>query len=527
MAHDDERLSARENEQIDEWVEYALRERPREDDARREPPVPPLIQELQQSYQAEAQAIERRIERVRRLLDQRAPAQRSGQEPLLGAGAAPVSPDEREHHPMRNPLSRLHAPRRWATRLSALAAVALLVVLVGGLTVGLILVRHGGTAAQSTPSPTAASTAIPTPTPTPAGSANVSITSIAMKDAESGWATGYPNPFTPGVSTHILHTSDGGLHWQDVTPKGASLLAQISNALARPLSNGASVRTEDFLTGSVAWVLSLPNQFFVTSDGGQTWQQKAGPGGTIRQFTFLDAQNGWVITQVYGAVLVFRTTDGGVSWTRALRGGSPFSPQDAFWGVSFLNTTTGWAAYINNTAGSSATIYMTRDGGATWQRQRFALPPGVIGPVFVAAPIFFNDHEGIMEVMFAGLGHLRPAAANLPASGGGAEALYVTHDGGATWQGPMLLTGLEFPDFIDALHGWALNSTGSGLLTTSDSGLHWTDVQTSPNFNQMSDPNFVSSEIGWAIRYDPAGSFLLKTEDGGQTWTQLPLLISN
>src|SRR5579871_5421139 len=83
MAHDDEPRTPEEPEPLDEWIEQTMRERPLQpDDGRgRETPDPQLIQELQHLYQAEAQAVDRRLERVRRHLDERTTTRQSRQEP--------------------------------------------------------------------------------------------------------------------------------------------------------------------------------------------------------------------------------------------------------------------------------------------------------------------------------------------------------------------------------------------------------------------------------------------------------------
>ncbi|HEU5368129.1 MAG TPA: YCF48-related protein [Ktedonobacterales bacterium] len=526
MAQNDEPLSPREPDAIDEWVNHTLRERPLQPGNGSEMSDAPLIQELQQFYQTEAQAVDRRLERVWQRLEQRAATPQSQRETL--PQVLPIFPQERRYRSMRNPLSAFHAPQHWSARIGALVAAVLLVALVGGLAFGLVLVRHNGPNSQTAHGSTTTPTPPPTPAPTNPPTGALSFTNIDMMNATEGWATAYSNPVVSGEPTQILHTTDGGVHWKNVTPHAPAASAQSSAALS-PLSDGATPRTEDFLTGSAAWVLQLPNHLFKTTDGGATWQAETAPGDSLRQFTFLDAQHGWVITEANGTVGTFRTTDGGTHWTRMQSSANAFPLQTRFWGVRFLNLTTGWAAFINNSAGATAAVYKTTDSGATWHLQQIAMPAGAIPPVFFNAPVFFNDQDGMMEVMFGGInGQLRQQIANVPASGGAPEAIYVTRDGGATWQGPIILQGLEFPHFIDVQHGWALNSNGSGLLTTSDSGRHWATVPTSANFNQIDSLDFVSSQEGWALQYDDSsgGYFLLKTEDGGHTWTQLNVNIS-
>jgi len=62
------------------------------------------------------------------------------------------------------------------------------------------------------------------------------------------------------------------------------------------------------------------------------------------------------------------------------------------------------------------------------------------------------------------------------------------------------------------------------LYSTSDGGQHWTKLSPGANFKQITDLSFVSSTTGWAIgRQSNTSSFLLKTTDGGKTWTPIPI----
>lgn len=527
MAHDDEPLTPSEEQLIDEWIEQRLHERTLQPEDRQAAPAPQLIRELERLYQEEARVVDRRLERVWLRLEQRSTLPQSQRQPTPPVLSA--FPQKRRYQIMRNPFSLFRSPQEWPTRLSTLAAAALLVVLVGSLAVGLILVRHGSTNTSGPPRPTATS-AFPTSitdTPTEQPSTNdLTFSDIEMKTATEGWATAFQE-FVATPQTEVLHTNDGGVHWKNVTPHLAGQIAQLSSASLRPYGDGASVRTDDFVDGEVAWELSLPNQLFKTTDGGQTWTPETLPGDSIRQFTFLDDQQGWVITEDGGVVVVFRTTDGGATWTK-LQNSGVFPVLDRFWGVTFLNATTGFAVYINDTVGSTATLFMTQDGGVTWSHQHIAMPAGVDPPVFLNAPVFFNAQDGMMQVFFNGVaGYARSDTAVRPYSGGSPIGLYITQNGGTSWQGPIMLSGLEFPDFIDTQHGWALNGTGSKLLITSDSGRHWSTMQTSANFSEMSDLVFVSSQVGWALQYTSYGTQLLTTANSGRTWTTVTPQISN
>src|SRR5439155_22069404 len=81
----------------------------------------------------------------------------------------------------------------------------------------------------------------------------VALSSLHMLDASNGWAL---------TQQAVLRTTDGGVHWKDVTPPGHPLVP----------GGGAS-----FLTASQAWVAipqtnSPSTLIFRTSTGGQTGQ---------------------------------------------------------------------------------------------------------------------------------------------------------------------------------------------------------------------------------------------------------------
>jgi len=76
---------------------------------------------------------------------------------------------------------------------------------------------------------------------------------------------------------------------------------------------------------------------------------------------------------------------------------------------------------------------------------------------------------------------------------------------------------------VDMQRGWVTD--GMVLYSTSDGGQHWTKLYPGANFKQVADLSFVSSTTGWAIGgQSNTSSFLLKTTDGGKTWT--PILFS-
>jgi photosystem II stability/assembly factor-like uncharacterized protein len=391
--------------------------------------------------------------------------------------------------------------RSWQRRLSVLAAVLLTALLVGSLLLVLSLARRSS---EGTPGNTLHSSQL-------VGGSG-SLISLHMIDLTTGWALS---------EQAVLRTTDGGLQWKNVTPPHTVLTQK-------------SIAT--FLTASLAWVATpLTNgttaQVLRTTDGGQTWQQSTVQATFLRQITFVDSQHGWILSgwRATGgpaeAVSVFRTSDGGKTWSNVANalpastdmpppGHLPYGGQKS--GIHFLNTSTGWitgTVVVNDLAW----LYVSHDGGSTWYQQSLSLPTGVpsaqLSPV---SPTFFSTTDGILPVIFS----------DGVTGRGIATDIYVTHDGGTTWKNTMpLAAAFGIIDFVDMQHGWVTD--GMVLYNTSDGGQHWAKLSPGANFRQITYLSFVSSTTGWAIgRQSNTSSFLLKTTDGGKTWTPIPISIS-
>ncbi|HEU5369392.1 MAG TPA: YCF48-related protein, partial [Ktedonobacterales bacterium] len=452
MPYDEEPLPLNDIEQIDDWIEQTLRARLPQSENQHDKPDPQLIQELHDYYTEQAQTVNHRLEQVWQRFEQHAGIhlqQGRRQGPFPAAG--PLFPQERRY-PMQESSPLVRAFRHWPSRLSALAAAALLIVLVGGLIAGLILVRHPGSqsahpVAPAIPPPT--TTQAPAITPTPDGNVVPMLENLTMLGVQHGWAinmpevvtqTSYETTITSTNQYNVLITSDGGSHWKDVTPR---------------LQRGTPV-TPDFVTASVAWLFVLgSNQLYVTTNGGQTWQQRTAPTddqyNSLVRFTFINAKDGWIILSNqldpgHSPLALVQTIDGGQSWVKLqsvdAQGNSQLGNlplQHINW-LTFTDAATGWATGDNARSDGVVRLYGTHDGGATWQAQELPLPAQWFdGPTVDAlAPEFFNGQDGILPVA-SSTANFQPEIAHQPASGVLGQVIYVTHDGGATWQSGALL----------------------------------------------------------------------------------------
>lgn len=348
------------------------------------------------------------------------------------------------------------------------------------------------------------------------------IHSLRMFDATTGWAA---------TSDRLLRTTDGGIHWRDVTPAPPSGQSLPSLAMFPRASDDAWVVRALGAGGPGASQSAVSH----TTDGGRTWRTITLPVFAVTQITFADAMHGWMLADVDTAdgeqgVDIFRTTDGGQSWARVASasdqpGALPLQGRKT--GLTFRDATTGWASGAGpvNTGHPASGVpwfFETRDGGITWQLAPLALPASLAQyPWFYVAGVlpatfFPSSSSSLPEV-----GALPVAVGSASAGGVVLSLVYVTRDGGATWTStspaPTTPDAVSLPD---PSHWWitANENAGASLFSTSDGGRHWTMLTPGAHFAHVSVLSFVSGgNLGWAI----GSAGLLRTRDGGRTWTVL------
>lgn len=326
------------------------------------------------------------------------------------------------------------------------------------------------------------------------------LTSIQMLDPTHGWAL---------IQNSILHTVDGGFHWQNVTPANANIDLPLLKS------------SVDFLDDQDAWVapphlLQKSISILRTTDGGNSWQNstiqttvpEAGPAPH-----FLNASEGWLAVHGLptGILRIFHTTDGGQNWNQLASPNMKDIPYSS--GISFSDTQNGWETGTGSITVQPA-LEVTHDGGQTWQSQSLAVPPemGKFNAIATIPPVFFGNN-GLLPV--------EAYNSSLRLTGLG---LYVTHDSGQTWTPTTLLTNnisvtINTIDVVDSQHVWA--ELGSYPYTTSDGGQSWT--QMSPIPQPIALLSFIDANNGWSmsvprVTLGNTRPNLLRTTDGGQTW---------
>lgn len=232
-----------------------------------------------------------------------------------------------------------------------------------------------------------------------------------------------------------------------------------------------------------------------------------------------------------GAGKIFKTTDGGASWTQV------FSKPGTF--VRCLAFVTDRIAVMGNIGPGyfpgvtdPAPLYRTEDGGATWTPVTAIEGAPVVGlcAFDVLGIPFINAGNLDHRTRIYGVGRV-----------GGPTAFIWSDDLGASWkQGKLPEIGRMAFDvkFLDEKHGFIASATSASveesnalILATDDGGATWREVYrgTRP-FETTWKLAFPTKDTGYctvqSYNPDPATSrrFVAKTTDGGKTWTELPLV---
>lgn len=276
-------------------------------------------------------------------------------------------------------------------------------------------------------------------------------------------------------------------------------------------------RHEDifFVNPLTGWVVNLDSKIYKTTDGGESWTQQLdartafGYEVLFRSVGFVNEQIGWagnitLTNRPDPTRVLFETRDGGLTWANISNRISG-SPPNGLCGIRVVNEKVIYA--VGRYALSSSHFIKSTDGGLTWTGKDMRALASPLIDVY-----FFDENTGIaiggtkLEI-WDDLDTIR-------------GVVLMTTDGGETWQVRHTTNNVKE-------YGWKISfpsrNTGyvsmeSGeratVLKTIDGGLTWQEIQIA-NHRGISGIGFATEKIGWTGGH---GAIPFITEDGGVTW---------
>src|ERR1700757_4354126 len=251
---------------------------------------------------------------------------------------------------------------------------------------------------------------------------------------------GKPNIWYVGAASGgIFKSTDGGIHWDPIFDSGP--VASIGSlAVAASDPNVVCAGTgESFIRSHI----SVGQGIYKSMDAGKTWSlmglEKTGRIGRVG----VDPSNPDIVLacalgHAYGPQPergVFRTTDGGKTWTKVLfvdentgcsdLGMDPNNPRILFAGMWQIEIHT-WG---RTSGGPGSGLFKSTDGGVTWKRlEGHGLPPSPVGRN--AGRVAKKDSNRVYAEIETGDGVPMPQLD----SNGQLGELWRSDDGGDTWE---------------------------------------------------------------------------------------------
>jgi photosystem II stability/assembly factor-like uncharacterized protein len=294
---------------------------------------------------------------------------------------------------------------------------------------------------------------------------------------------------------------------------------------------------------AVVWASGHLGTFVRSLDGGRTWTARVVPGRDSLQFRDLhaiDANRAWLMAAGTGDKSgIFRTVDGGVSWTHDFvnRDSAAFYDCMAFWddssGFAFSDAVNAHMSIARTSNGrdwtvspwpsqageggfaASGTCALTGPGGRAWIATGAAAQPRVLrstdrGRTWRAATVPLPDGAtaGATGVAFRDTMNGVVVGGVMAGTASGPRAAR-TNDGGATW------SPIPDPTFAGAAYGVAYARSGAaamliavgpgGASWSGDDGATWAVLEAAPYWSvgcAESGPCWLVGPKGRVVRVD-------------------------
>ncbi len=166
--------------------------------------------------------------------------------------------------------------------------------------------------------------------------------------------------------------------------------------------------------------------------------------------------------------------------------------------IFFLNENLGWGV-----RGGTGAVFKTENGGISWTQQT------VNGPA--------NQYYRNIEFLNENIGFLGTLN----------SSFYKTTDGGNSWNKVNNIS--PYPDAICGLdcvgtstvYGCGAWFSPAYIIKSTDSGNTWQYIDMSAYANALVEIVFINENVGFVAGNDNDGAVILKTFDGGASWTRI------
>ena len=263
----------------------------------------------------------------------------------------------------------------------------------------------------------------------------------------------------------------------------------------REISDQRPLQGIFFVNELVGWMQTGVNGLLKTSDGGATWAplktNLTDRRTSLANIWFKDENRGWAVGTVRRQPTIWKTSDGGSSWTVKYSEAPAFDVSTGVMlDIRFVDETHGWTVGYN---GFKAMIKVTYDGGEHWVTQYSG---GEIAGQFNLVRFSDAKHGWVL----------------------GFNAVMQTDDGGESWKleyfgGGSLLNDI---DVVGQSEVWVAGGW-SHLVHKQGYDLSEVPLNASLPDNFIGWVRFASKDVGWA--WGVKGEVVM-TRDGGKTWTR-------